>query len=710
MKNNIIRLISRSLSIVLAITLIIVSYSENIYADNNISDPFVVVSLGDSYSSGEGIEPFLGQDKKLADKVKDKDWLAHRSQKSWPSLLKVPGIEETIGEATTNPSSNCKWYFKAASGAETKHISSEEQVKKYHKVYYYGMPDIPLHKAGKETLPKQLDVFDDIEESVDYVTLSIGGNDVDFADIITTCATGSTYLGSPKLENKINSLWKNFDEIAKNIEKTYVDIQRAAGFQADIIVAGYPKLLDKAGKGFLISESEATIVNHNVSLFNDELESIVNSCQRVGMKIHFVDVEAEFDENGGHQAYSSEPWINKIMLGAREQDLDDWTIASAYSIHPNKLGAKAYAKCVNKKISEIEDSKKEGTLSGKICKASDRVSPISDATITVYQNDLIDTTVSADEFGNYGLTLPVGDYRIEISAPGYINFNAYSTVTENYNTYMETFLMVEGTESETGTATGIINNALTGNGVEGVSLSIRKGWNNTEYGEIITSIVTDSRGKYSVTLPLGNYTMVAEKSGYVTGTVNFVVQSGTSDFQNGTITPIISGNKFRIVLTWGENPRDLDSHVAGILSNEDPFHVFYGSKCHYDGNVEVCNLDVDDTTSYGPETITLNSTTDYPYYYYIHRYSGYGTVSSSEAQVKVYQGENLVATFNVPTDQGNGDYWNVFAIVNGKLVIKNTITDSADMNYANTSYSNTFATYNSYDSLIEDDMPDKEKL
>lgn len=87
------------------------------------------------------------------------------------------------------------------------------------------------------------------------------------------------------------------------------------------------------------------------------------------------------------------------------------------------------------------------------------------------------------------------------------------------------------------------------------------------------------------------------------------------------------------------------------------------------------------TTSYGPETITLKASDEGIYYYYIYRYSGSGTVASSEAQVKLYQGDTLVAKFNVPTDGGTGRYWNLFAIVNGELVINNTISDSKDTSY-----------------------------
>ena len=40
----------------------------------------IIVSLGDSYSSGEGIDPFFGSDLPLAERVNNIDWLCHRSQ------------------------------------------------------------------------------------------------------------------------------------------------------------------------------------------------------------------------------------------------------------------------------------------------------------------------------------------------------------------------------------------------------------------------------------------------------------------------------------------------------------------------------------------------------------------------------------------------------------------------------------------------------
>lgn len=322
------------------------------YATAPINDPLIIVSLGDSYSSGEGIEPFYGQEKSLTEKVKDQDWLAHRSKRSWPSMLSVPyatgAMSDYRVENGKTSTASVQWYFAAASGAETKHFNKEQQKKSYRK---------SLQLIGEELLPKQLDVFDNIHGDVDYVTLTIGGNDVGFSKIITTCAVNCSYLhfgATSKLEDIFSRLWSKFDETKSQIKGVYQNIQDKAGKQAAIIVAGYPKLLDKNRKSVAINKQEARLVNENVSKFNNQIESIINQCRAEGMNIHFVDVETEFDKDGGHQAYSPEAWINPIYLGAKSQDIDNFSIASAYSIHPNELGARAYARLVSDKIASIE--------------------------------------------------------------------------------------------------------------------------------------------------------------------------------------------------------------------------------------------------------------------------------------------------------------------------------------------------------------------
>ena len=54
------------------------AYAKNKAKDQSKEeDEVIVVSLGDSYSAGEGIEPFYGQGLAIKDKVLNEDWLAH---------------------------------------------------------------------------------------------------------------------------------------------------------------------------------------------------------------------------------------------------------------------------------------------------------------------------------------------------------------------------------------------------------------------------------------------------------------------------------------------------------------------------------------------------------------------------------------------------------------------------------------------------------
>ncbi len=60
---------------------------------NSRSDMPIVVSLGDSFSSGEGIEPYYDQYEEEDKKYTSEDWVAHRSTLAWPGLLEFDGAQ-----------------------------------------------------------------------------------------------------------------------------------------------------------------------------------------------------------------------------------------------------------------------------------------------------------------------------------------------------------------------------------------------------------------------------------------------------------------------------------------------------------------------------------------------------------------------------------------------------------------------------------------
>ena len=81
----------------------------------------------------------------------------------------------------------------------------------------------------------------------------------------------------------------------------------------------------------------------------------------------------------------------------------------------------------------------------------------------------------------------------------------------------------------------------------------------------------------------------------------------------------------------------------------------------------MAQLDVDDTTGYGPETITINDI-DGSYTYRVHKYSSDGSLITSGAIVKVYMSpDSQPMVIQVPSNV-SGEWWDVFRIENGNIV------------------------------------------
>lgn len=298
-----------------------------------------MVSLGDSYSSGEGIAPYYGQDKRS---TRSHDWLAHRSEKSWPGMLELPGLGKMADHKDE------QWFFTAVSGATTQHFRGRQE-----KVFHKAKRENPV----KVLLPSQLKLLRDLKrknQKIDYVTLTIGGNDARFAEIMKKAGT-STYLNPLSLLNEINEVWREFFEEGGTfykIYKAYKDVEKEAGKEAHILVAGYPRILSPKGSGFLFNRAEANLINNSVSKINQLLEALVSMCQEEGMNISFVSIEEAFE---GHGAYTFEPFIHGLILGLAKEDLKlRGEFFSPGSFHPNEKGAQAYANCVQKRIDEIE--------------------------------------------------------------------------------------------------------------------------------------------------------------------------------------------------------------------------------------------------------------------------------------------------------------------------------------------------------------------
>ena len=316
----------------------------------------VMVSLGDSYSSGEGIEPFYGQDDEMEVKCRNPDWLAHRSEKSWPGLLTLPGVDGTMADHRGE-----NWFFAAASGAKTDQLLLLSEEEKREGMTAEQEKEYNWRKTeGTGILPPQLDIFNELDAKglkADYVTVTIGGNDMGFAELVKLAMVEFVTLAAGKTpEEKTEIIWERYyvsAGVCLKIKRAFSDIAARAGGQACILVAGYPHTLepDTGEKTMYFTEDSILIMNRLADRLNQELESITEECHEEGMNICFIPVDRAFE---GHGAYAEDPWINPIIAGSEKQDLKRMMIASKYSMHPNEKGAQAYALCVQKVIDSLE--------------------------------------------------------------------------------------------------------------------------------------------------------------------------------------------------------------------------------------------------------------------------------------------------------------------------------------------------------------------
>ena len=201
-----------------------------------------------------------------------------------------------------------------------------------------------------------------------------------------------------------------------------------------------------------------------------------------------------------------------------------------------------------------------------------------------------------------------------------------------------TTLLVATNAAATGNATGQIIDNVTGQVIDNVILTLRPGilqLRDTDYG-IVASAQTNANGSYAFDdLPVGTYTAFASRFGYVDeAIVIFVVGGTTQANQNGDMSTTVDVGTIRIVLTWGEQPFDLDSHLTGP-SATGRFHVFFANR-----QSNSVDLDLDDVFSFGPETTTIRNRRTGTYRFSVHDYSNLESgssraMSNSGAKVRV---------------------------------------------------------------------------
>ncbi|MBF4994043.1 SGNH/GDSL hydrolase family protein [Arthrobacter gandavensis] len=159
----------------------------------------------------------------------------------------------------------------------------------------------PPAPSGPVDLPEQiasLQAAGSIDRNTDLVTLTIGGNDVRFTEVVASCAgpeipaTCAPALAAAQAYAETT--------LAPQVRQSLEQL-RALAPRAELVLAGYPHLFDGAGVPGLLSPEAAAAFNAGTDALNAVL-----AAQLPDRRSTYVDVVDEF---AGHGIGSADPWI-----------------------------------------------------------------------------------------------------------------------------------------------------------------------------------------------------------------------------------------------------------------------------------------------------------------------------------------------------------------------------------------------------------------
>ncbi|MBM7780591.1 SGNH/GDSL hydrolase family protein [Arthrobacter tumbae] len=233
--------------------------------------PLNYVAVGDSYAAGFGAGSYVNE--------------------CGQSPLGLPGLLDERKRIELTANATC-------SGAEAAGALG-------------GVPDLPEQVGG-------LAAVGALGSQTDLITVSAGGNDLDFGEIVRVCATQPLAVCEGLIQTRVIEAKT---VVAGNLDTLYEQIAVAAP-EAQVIVTGYPHLFSpEFGNEPLLSLEAQELFNDGTDELNEIIEDRAEEAE-----FEFVDVTKRFDKHG---IGSPQPWITFTGFTA----IDD--------LHPTAKGYKS---------------------------------------------------------------------------------------------------------------------------------------------------------------------------------------------------------------------------------------------------------------------------------------------------------------------------------------------------------------------------------
>ena len=214
------------------------------------------VALGDSYASGTGAGSYSGGS-------------CYRSANAYPNLW-------------AKANAPASFTFAACSGATTVDVRNTQ--------------------------------VNSLTAATSLVSISIGGNDAGFADVMITCTTSSDSTCVSRVNEA--KAWAQANLPAR-LDATYAAIKQRSP-NARVVVMGYPKIF-KSSWCWWFSTTKRNAINGASDMLSDLTQG-----RALAAGFKYEDVRDNF---AGHEVCSSSEWINGIVWG---------NLVESY--HPNAAG------------------------------------------------------------------------------------------------------------------------------------------------------------------------------------------------------------------------------------------------------------------------------------------------------------------------------------------------------------------------------------
>jgi lysophospholipase L1-like esterase len=154
-----------------------------------------------------------------------------------------------------------------------------------------------------------------LDGNTNVVTLTIGGNDVGFSSVLTSCSLGSDSGCRSAIDD---ALATGSDVLPGRLDATYSAIRQRISPSAQVVVAGYPRLFPGSWSCPAMPAYRQVWLNDAA----DQLNQIIAG-RVAAARFRFADVRGTFS---GHDVCGDPPYLNAIT----------WPVNDSY--HPVAIG------------------------------------------------------------------------------------------------------------------------------------------------------------------------------------------------------------------------------------------------------------------------------------------------------------------------------------------------------------------------------------